>query len=270
MQEVWKAVSGFESLYEVSNHGRVRSLDRICNHKDGAVTRRSGRVLKPALRAGYPFINLAADAIHKQENVHRLVAEAFCAKPDGCNVVNHIDGVKTNNHWLNLEWTTYSGNAAHACATGLNKTRYGADVTSSKLTQDQVSAIRSAIISGETGTALAAKHGVHVMTISNIRTGRCWSLGADDAVAECNSAPRKLSHRGESHPSHILTEASVVEIIKRLVQKQQQKQIAAEFNVNPVAISNINVGRSWSYLRVEGCGEPPYFRCSAQRRDKRA
>lgn len=270
MQEVWKAVSGFESLYEVSNHGRVRSFDRICNHKDGTVTRRSGRVLKPALRAGYPFINLAADAIHKQENVHRLVAEAFCDKPDGCNVVNHLDGDKTNNHWLNLEWTTHAGNAAHAHATGLSKPRHGDESGTSKLTSVQVQEIRTAIIGGATGSSLAAQYGVHVMTISSIRTGRGWTRGDAATISSCKAAPRNLSHRGEGHPSHILTESSVIEIIKRLVQKQQQKHIAAEFKVNPVAISNINNGLAWGYLRVPGCGEPPYFRRSAQRVDKRA
>jgi len=140
----------------------------------------------------------------------------------------------------------------------------------SKLTQAEVSEIRNAIIEGATGTYLAEKYGVHVMTISNIRTGRRWSFGAEDAVAECKAAPRALSHRGEKHPGHILTESAVIEIIKRLVQKQQQKHIAAEFKVNPVTISNINNGLAWGYLRVPDCGEPPYFRRSAQRVDKRA
>lgn len=47
------------------------------------------------------------------ERVHRLVAMCFCEKPDGCNVVNHLDSNKTNNSADNLEWTTISGNTKH-------------------------------------------------------------------------------------------------------------------------------------------------------------
>ncbi len=266
--ETWKPVTGYEALYEVSDLGRIRSMDRICQHKNGATSTRRGRILKPALRAGYPFINLCLDGIHRQVHVHRLVAEAFCPKEPGNEVVNHLDGDKTNNHAANLEWTTHQGNAAHAFASGLNRARHGEESHSSKLTADQVAAIRTSLINGETGVALAEKHGVHVMTISNIRNARSWREAETDDLAACQLADRKLSHKGEEHPSHILTERDVEQIIRRLIDKEQQKMIAFEFGVHPVAISNINNGLAWNHVRVAGCGEPPYYRRSAKRQTK--
>ena len=50
--------------------------------------------------------------------VHRLVAEAFCERPEGATVVNHLDGDRHNNDASNLEWTTHKGNSAHAAQTG--------------------------------------------------------------------------------------------------------------------------------------------------------
>ena len=57
----------------------------------------------------------------KNHLVHRLVAEAFCPKPEGCDVVNHIDSNRVNNHKSNLEWTTASGNIQHGVAKGAYK-----------------------------------------------------------------------------------------------------------------------------------------------------
>ena len=72
--------------------------------------------LKPTLTSrGYPCVRLN----QKTYNVHRLVAEAFCDKPEGCDQVNHINGDKTDNRAENLEWVTMSQNHKHAFATGL-------------------------------------------------------------------------------------------------------------------------------------------------------
>lgn len=73
------------------------------------------QIMKPQLKkTGYYNINLMKPSKKiVTERVHRLVALYFCEKPDGCNVVNHIDSDKTNNHAGNLEWTTISGNTKH-------------------------------------------------------------------------------------------------------------------------------------------------------------
>ena len=101
--EVWRDVKSFEGLYEVSNKGNVRSVDRI-NH----IGRRySGRTLRPGYSAnGYLQVQLCENGIRKNKYIHRLVAEAFIPNPNNFPEVNHMDEVKDNNDVRNLEWCT--------------------------------------------------------------------------------------------------------------------------------------------------------------------
>lgn len=268
MQEVWKPIAGYETFYEVSNLGRVRSLDRSCRHADGKVTNRKGKTLKPALRAGYPFVLIQVDGVRWQIHVHRLVATAFCEKPEGCDVVNHLDGDKQNNSSANLEWTTTKGNNQHAWKAGLNVAQRGEQRPNSVLTEDQVESIRRDIVAGETGTALAKKYGVHVMTISGIRNGARWAHVGGELVEACKESDRKISHKGESHPNSKLNDQVVSEVIRRLCRRDAQKDIARDLGIGQVIVSNINMGISWKHVRVEGCGEPPYFLKYARRKPK--
>lgn len=108
---IWKAVEGFERIYEVSSDGRVRSLDRV----DSDNNQRKGTELNPNPDAnGYKRVSLWRDGKVTHKTVHRLVATAFCDKPDGCEEVNHIDGDKANNVAENLEWVSSSYNTLHA------------------------------------------------------------------------------------------------------------------------------------------------------------
>lgn len=259
MPELWKPVRGYESFYEVSNKGRVRSLDRSCAHSDGKVTKRKGRILKQSLRAGYPFVHLRGGGGAWQVHTHRLVARAFCLKPDGCDIVNHLDGDKTNNNSSNLEWTTFSGNSRHAFTSGLNIPTSGQDHHSSKLTNSQVDEIRQRIMDGQPYIEIANEYGIAVMTVSCIKTGRNWSSYGDPIVRErCANADAYVA-RGSKHPQSKLGEAEVEKIIRMLCERTPQKEIAELFSVNPVTVSHINLGKQWSHVSVDGCGRPPYF-----------
>lgn len=100
--ESWKAVKHYESLYEVSNLGRVR-------------TAKGHRILKPwRTRNGYIHITLTKDKAHKHMLMHRVVATAFCERGAGCDVVNHINRNPSDNRAVNLEWTTQSRNVKYA------------------------------------------------------------------------------------------------------------------------------------------------------------
>lgn len=100
-REIWKDIEGYEGLYQVSNMGRVRSLDRI----DARGHRWKGRMLSSKLRKdGYREVILCRDGKRKYMFVHRLVAGAFLPNPDNFPQVNHKDENKANNAVSNLEW----------------------------------------------------------------------------------------------------------------------------------------------------------------------
>lgn len=109
--EIWKPVKGYEGLYEVSNLGSVRSLDRYIETKKGKCFRK-GRMRKPFIsNAGYKIVSLCS----KRYLVHRLVADAFCENPDRerFNVVDHINTDTLDNRADNLRWCDTAGNLAN-------------------------------------------------------------------------------------------------------------------------------------------------------------
>ena len=115
----WKTVEHFEGLYEVSNHGEVRSLPHLSVNG----SRLKGRELSLIHNANdeYLRVNLRKSGKPSVWLVHRLVAEAFVPKQKGKTEVNHKDGNKHNNAANNLEWVTASENQQHALRTGLRK-----------------------------------------------------------------------------------------------------------------------------------------------------
>lgn len=118
--ETWLPVKGYEDYYEVSNQGRVRSMERDVALKSGEVRHYKSRYLSEARDSkGYCTCHLAVKGKNKAARFHRLVAEAFIPNPKGLPQVNHIDGNKRNNAVENLEWVTDEQNKAHAAAHGL-------------------------------------------------------------------------------------------------------------------------------------------------------
>lgn len=118
--EKWKPIKNFEGLYEVSDKGNVRSLDRTVLKSDGRKQRFKGKTLVPAKNnGGYLHVDLRNCGKRKIARVNRLVADAFIDNKYNKPQVNHIDGDKTNNHVNNLEWCTSSENVKHAVKTGL-------------------------------------------------------------------------------------------------------------------------------------------------------
>ncbi len=112
-EEIWKDVPGYEELYQVSNLGRVRSLDRVTQGVDGITRFYNGRVLKHYLSKGYLRHALSINGIAQTYQVHQLVAKAFLNhKPNGLNlVVDHINNIKTDNRLENLQVVTNRHNS---------------------------------------------------------------------------------------------------------------------------------------------------------------
>jgi hypothetical protein len=99
----WKDIPSFEGLYQVSDCGQVKSVDRFMKGPRGE-QRVKERILKPCLNTyGYPQVVLHKDGKGKTFKVHRLVALVFL-EGDNSLTVNHIDECKTNNHVSNLEY----------------------------------------------------------------------------------------------------------------------------------------------------------------------
>lgn len=116
----WKPIEQFNGRYEVSSNGEVRSL--ITN-----------KILRPAIDGwGYKRVAMMKDGKLVTQKVHRLVAQMFIPNPENKPQVNHKNGVKTDNWWMNLEWATQSENIRHAHANKLIIMPRGGDVYNAK------------------------------------------------------------------------------------------------------------------------------------------
>lgn len=103
MEEIWKDVIGYEGLYQVSNFGRVKSMERVVScHKVHTKTLKE-KMCKPTMQGtGYYSLPLYKDGIMKRKSVHRIVAEAFLDNPDDKPKVDHINGIKTDGNYIEL------------------------------------------------------------------------------------------------------------------------------------------------------------------------
>lgn len=112
-KEEWRAVPGYEGIYEVSNLGNVRSLDRYVNSSvPGTKYFINGKQLNPIKNnRGYLRVNLCNESGRKAKFIHKLVCLAFIPNPYNLKSINHKDENKENNSADNLEWCTDEYNA---------------------------------------------------------------------------------------------------------------------------------------------------------------
>jgi len=175
MNEIWKDVEGFEGYYQVSNHGRVKSLKRMAACRGGAFRTIRERILKQgtANKRGHLNVMLSREGTHKNQWVHRLVLKTFtneCPKGYQCC---HNDGNPMNNHIENLRWGSKEENAADKILHGTVPS--GAKHPNSKLTEAQVINIRTLYSNGGyTFETLGQYYGVHLGTIHSIIHRKTW------------------------------------------------------------------------------------------------
>jgi hypothetical protein len=123
--EIWKMVSGYEGLYEVSSYGRLKSCNKTVKGPHNSTQIRKGRILKlrPSSN-GYAMPVLYRNNMFTGFALHRLVITHFKKNTDNKPIINHKNGNKTDNHIGNLEYVTYSENIKHAYDNGLRKSSF--------------------------------------------------------------------------------------------------------------------------------------------------
>lgn len=195
--ETWLPVVGFEGLYEVSDLGRVKSLDRVVINSLGHVTTRKGSVFscKPDKNSGYVRVHLSKNGVKKTDLVHRLVATAFWPNPENKPQVNHKNLIRSDNRKVNLEWSTPSENSSHAYINGRNPS-IGETHHLSRLSSSDVLEIINLVDTSElTYKQIGLKYGIAEPTVKSISRGLTWNSVTN---RKANLPPLKI--RGEFHP----------------------------------------------------------------------
>ncbi|MBA7854118.1 HNH endonuclease [Enterobacter sp. RHBSTW-00901] len=201
MKEIWKPFPDERLLgaYEVSSLGRVRSLDRTIVNSNGASRLYNGVTLKQVIdKHGYYRVTPKLRDPRRSLNflVSRVVAEVFCKKPDGCDVVNHMDGNKLNNQADNLEWTTVKGNTQHSFDNGLQVGRKGINHHSCLLSESNVIDIILRLSNNQTQQSIADIYGVTKASIAKINKGITWRhIHVDGLSPPYSSGTKSKYHR---------------------------------------------------------------------------
>ena len=180
MEEVWKDIKNYEGIYQVSNLGRIKALERVwySGRNKSCRKERPEHIMRyrVGVGTGYCLIKLTKDGKEQHCLIHRLVAEAFIPNPNNLPEVNHKDGNKENNRIDNLEWVTSRENKIHAQKNNLIKPRVQFK-TRVYLTEKQIKWIRLNYIPRDSefgGSALAKKFNVDRSVITNIIQGHTF------------------------------------------------------------------------------------------------
>lgn len=168
-QIVWKPIKSWEGVYQISNTGVVKTMQNIVfggHRKKQRINVKERLRTHSYIQDGYCVIHLCKRPIIKTCLVHRLVAMHFIPNPENKPEVNHLDGNKLNNNYLNLEWSTEKENVNHAAALGLrNNGKIKRDTIPEKIVLE--------IFNSECSlSVLAKKYSLPKLTIQSIKSGK--------------------------------------------------------------------------------------------------
>lgn len=238
MEQEWKSLKGVVENgdnYEVSPLGIVRHT-------------KSGRINKGSVnKDGYVYLTLTLRGKCKKQYLHRILALAFIPNPDNKPMVNHKDAVKSNNSLDNLEWATAFDNNTHAIKNNLSKKAIGSANGKTKLTEEDVAAIKQLIIEGKSNTYIGKLFNVSPTTVSGIKTGTSWGHVSVDGFSPASNS--KSVVLGRKNKRAKLTEEDVISIRKFYSKGSiSQKELATMFGTSVSGIGHIINRRSWKHI----------------------
>lgn len=155
--EEWRDIEGYEGLYQVSNEGRVKSLERMVDGTGKWFPRLiKTKILKQNLSAqGYKQVNLHnEEGVQKTQKVHRLVAKAFIPNPQNKPHIDHINTIRTDNRSCNLRWVTQKENSENP----ITHQRILTHVRSEELRNASSRANKGKVVSSETRKKQSESH----------------------------------------------------------------------------------------------------------------
>jgi hypothetical protein len=162
-KEIWKDIKGYEGLYQISNLGRVKALEKTIKSGElyRIVSNYKEKILKVDLANGYLVVSLCKNGTIKKISTHRLVALSFIG--DSNLTVNHKNGIKTDNRIENLEWASHSDQQKHAIRAGLRKNQY----LDTSINEEKALTIYTYYLSGFRQKDISEKLKIPSPTVSN-------------------------------------------------------------------------------------------------------
>lgn len=168
-------IPGWEGMYQVSNLGTVRSLDRIVGSVTGKTYHRKGKVMPQHYNEdGYKVVYLTKNARDRTLGVHRAMALAFIPNPDNKPMINHLNAIRDDNRLENLEWCTNSENIKHSFNLGISCNK-GDKHPRRVLTMEMVRGIRAELASGKTPAEVAGVFGINRRNVYAVRDRQNWN-----------------------------------------------------------------------------------------------
>ena len=159
---MYKDIPGYEGIYSINEDGHIYSVY-------------TNKIMKLTMNRGYLVVALSLNGIRKQHKHHRLIMQSFRPISNSNElVVNHINGVRSDNRLENLEWCSVDYNNQHAIENKLNRGK-------NKLTDEQVIEIKKKISELQPNTIrfisnkICDLYGVSPRTIESIVTNKRWS-----------------------------------------------------------------------------------------------
>lgn len=163
MEEIFTFINNTDNKYSISNFGNV-----ISNK-----TRNTKNIKKAITKKGYEIISIYTNGVQKTMSVHTLVATHFIDNPLSLLTVNHINGIKHDNHVNNLEWCTLSHNIKHAYINNLMNAK-GEKNNRSKLTIEQVIEMRRLHETGIKYSTIMRMFNIAHSTVNSIVNNKSW------------------------------------------------------------------------------------------------